>query len=127
MDRPSKVAVPRPISSRMTSEPVGRLVEDRRGLHHLDHEGGSPARQVVSGTDTAEQAVDDPDMGSIRGHERAGLRQYRDQRILPQEGRFTRHVRTGDQPQPVGLRQGRSHWRLNPPSRAAASAASTTG
>ena len=42
-------------------------------------------------------------MGSIGGHKRSGLCQYRDQRILPQEGRFTRHVWAGDQPQAVGF------------------------
>ena len=56
------MAVPRPISSRMTSERAGRLVQDRRGLDHLDHEGGAAARQIVGGADAAEQAVDDADL-----------------------------------------------------------------
>ena len=56
MARPSKVAVPRPISSRMTRLRSRRLVEDRRRLHHLDHEGRTAAREIVGRADAAEQA-----------------------------------------------------------------------
>ena len=35
-------------------------------------------------------------MRARRRHERAHLRQRGDQRVLAQEGRFTRHVRAGD-------------------------------
>ena len=39
--RPSRVLVPRPISSRMTSEGFGGgVVEDVGGFGHFDHEGG---------------------------------------------------------------------------------------
>ena len=38
-----------------------RLVEDRGGLDHLDHEGRAAARQIVGGADPAEQPVDDAD------------------------------------------------------------------
>ena len=62
MERPSKVAVPRPISSRMTRRAAGRLVQDGGGLDHLDHEGGAAARQIVGRADAAEQPVDDADM-----------------------------------------------------------------
>jgi hypothetical protein len=96
IESPSKVAVPRPISSRMTSARSG-LVEDRGGLDHLDHEGRASARQIVGGADAREQPVDDADAGARR-HEGAHLRQERDQRVLAQEGRLTRHVRAGDQP-----------------------------
>ena len=99
--------MPRPISSRMTSARVAGLVQDRRGLDHLDHEGRAPARQVVGGADPAEELVDDADPRLARRHERAHLRQHRDQRVLPQEGRLAGHVRPGEQPErprarPVG-------------------------
>ena len=38
---------------------LARLVEDRRGLDHLDHEGRAPAREIVGGADAREQPVDD--------------------------------------------------------------------
>ena len=79
--------------------PLRRLIEDRRRLHHLDHEGRAPARQIVGGADAAEQAIDDADMRALRRHERAHLREDRDQRVLAQEGRFAGHVGTGDEPQ----------------------------
>ena len=76
------------------------LVEDRRRLHHLHHEGGAARRQIVARADAAEQPVHDADMGRFGGHETAHLGQDGDQRILAQEGGFARHVGTGDQPQP---------------------------
>ena len=40
-----------------------RLIEDRRRLHHLDHEGRTPPRQIVSRADARKQPVHDADMG----------------------------------------------------------------
>jgi hypothetical protein len=40
---------------------VGRVVEDVRGLGHLDHEGRRAAREVVARADAREDAVDDAD------------------------------------------------------------------
>ena len=42
------------------------LVQDRRGLGHLDHEGGAPARQVVRSADAAEQPVHHADPRAIQ-------------------------------------------------------------
>ena len=78
-----------------------RLVEDGRGLDHLDHEGRSPARQIVGGADAAEQPVDDADGSGLGRHEGAGLCHHRDQRVLAQEGRLAGHVGAGQQPQPA--------------------------
>jgi hypothetical protein len=50
---------------------VGRLVEDGRGFHHFDHEGGAAARQVVRRANSREHRVDNPDMGGARRHEQA--------------------------------------------------------
>ena len=98
IERPSNVAVPRPISSRMTSERSRRLIEDRGGLDHLDHERRAPARQIVGRADAREQPVDDADVRARRRHERAHLRHHADQRVLAQKRRFAGHVGTGDEP-----------------------------
>jgi hypothetical protein len=81
------------------------LVQDRRRLDHLDHEGRTAARQIVGRPHPAEQPVDDADPGALRRHLRARLREDRDQRVLPQKGALPRHVGAGDEPDPVG-RQG---------------------
>ena len=49
--------------------PFGRLIEDGGGLHHLDHEGGAAARQIVCRADAAEQPVHHADMRGFRRHE----------------------------------------------------------
>ena len=48
---------------------LGRLIEDRRGLHHLDHERRSTSREIVCGADAAEQPVDHADVGGGGGDE----------------------------------------------------------
>ena len=74
------------------------LIEDRGGLHHLDHEGRASAGEIVGRADAREQAVDDADLGPLRRHEAAHLREHDDQRVLAQERRLARHVRAGEQP-----------------------------
>ena len=82
------------------------LVEDDGGLDHLDHEGGAAAREIVGRADAREQPVDDADPRPRRRHVGADLRHQRDQRVLPQEGRFARHVGAGDQPDLAGFLRG---------------------
>ena len=62
-----------------------RLVEDRRGLDHLDHEGRAAAGKVVGGADAREQPVDDADMRRAGRHEGADLREHDDERVLAQK------------------------------------------
>ena len=76
-----------------------RLIEDRRGFDHLDHEGRASARQIVRRADAAEQAVHRADMRAFRRNVATHLRHQRDQRVLPQKRRFPRHVRAGEQPE----------------------------
>ena len=83
----------------------GRLREDRRGLDHLDHEGRSPARQIVARPHAAEQSVDQPEGRGACRYEGACLREHDDQSVLAQEGRFTAHIGAGDKPKPVGFGQ----------------------
>ena len=85
---------------------VIRLVQDRGGFDHLDHEGRAPARQIVRRADATEKLADNADMGRACGHETAHLRHQRNQGVLPQEGRFTGHVRAGQQPDVRGFALG---------------------
>ena len=80
------------------------LIEDGGSFDHLDHEGRAPAGEIVGGADAREQPVDDADMRAARRNEAAHLREDRDQRVLPQERGFARHVGTGDQPDAAGVR-----------------------
>ena len=77
---------------------LGGAVQDRGRLDHLDHEGGTPARQVVGRADTAEQPVDHADDGGFRRNEKPGLCHHGNMGVLTQKGRFAGHVWTGDKP-----------------------------
>ena len=81
------------------------LVQDRRRLDHLDHEGRTSPRKVVGGADAAEQPVHRPDMRAVRRHEAAHLGQDGDERVLAQEGALAGHVRPGHQPEPALRRE----------------------
>ena len=72
-----------------------RLIEDGGGLDHLDHEGRAAAGEIVGRADAAEQTVDDAERGTLRRHERAGLGEHDDERVLAEEGRLARHVGSG--------------------------------
>ena len=81
----------------MTRLRARRVVQDVRRLDHLHHEGALPGRQVVLRADAGEDAIHQPDARRLRRDERADLRQQRNQRDLPQVGRFARHIRPGQQ------------------------------
>jgi len=55
------------------------VVQDVGGFRHLDHEGRTPAGQVVAGTDTREYAVDRADDGRLGGHPTTGVSEQDDQ------------------------------------------------
>ena len=74
-----------------------RGVENLGRLGHLDHKGGTPLRQVVAGTDTREDAIDQRQRRGSGRHERADLGHHRDQCGLSQVGGFSAHVRAGYQ------------------------------
>ena len=101
------------------------LVQDGRGLQHLDHERAPPCGQVVRRADAAEQLVHHADPGLGSRDERSDLGHEHDDRDLPQEGGLARHVRAGQQPETVclahpavvghegaalGLQQRLRHW-----------------
>ena len=65
--RPSKVEVPRPISSISTRLCARRVVQDGRALGHLHHEGRAPAGEVVGRADAREDPVDRPERARFAG------------------------------------------------------------
>ncbi len=75
------------------------VVEDVRGLRHLDHERGLAAVQRVVGAHAGEHAVAHTDRGAIGGHETPRLSQHHQQRRLADVRALARHVRAGDQRQ----------------------------
>ena len=79
-DRPSKVLVPRPISSIRMRLRVGGVVQDVRGFGHLHHERGAPAGQIVARADAREDAIERPEHRALRRHEAADVREQHDQR-----------------------------------------------
>ncbi|MNU58797.1 hypothetical protein D3C71_479410 [compost metagenome] len=74
----------------------GGVMQDVAGFSHLDHEGRLPAGKVVAGADAGQDAVDRADQRAAGRHEAADVGQQHDQRVLPHVGRFTAHVRAGD-------------------------------
>ena len=69
--RPSKVEVPRPISSSTTRLCEETVCRDVGGLLHLHHERGLAAGDVIGGADAREDAVDDRQLCVLCGHEGA--------------------------------------------------------
>ena len=59
------------------------MLENFRSLEHFHHKRAPVSEQVVFSADPREQSIYDPNRGSIRGDERTGLREHRDQRGLP--------------------------------------------
>ena len=90
MAMPSNVLVPRPTSSRMTSESRRGLVENLGGLDHLDHEGGLSGGEVVLGADAAEDAVEERQFGRGGRDERARLRHQGDECDLAEDRLISR-------------------------------------
>ncbi|QYU68541.1 MFS transporter [Leptolyngbya sp. 15MV] len=80
-------------------------VQDRGGLGHLDHEGGTAPGDVVAAADPAEQPVHETEAGRVRRHKQPGLGEHHDQRVLPQPGGFAGHVGAGEQAEAAAGRQ----------------------
>ncbi len=72
------------------------MIEDVRGLQHLDHEGALSGGDVVLRADAGEDAVDQSDASPLSRYERADLRQQGDQRDLPQPAALASHVGAGE-------------------------------
>ncbi len=73
------------------------VVEDVGGLVHLDHEGGVPPGEFVTGTDAREDAIDKAEAATVGGDPCAALRHQDKEGDLPDISGFTRHIGAGDQ------------------------------
>src|SRR5581483_1551537 len=73
-----------------------RIVENVRGLVHLDHERRFAARELVRCPDPREDAIEDAETRLRGGDERTRLIENHDERDLAEIGRLPPHVRTGD-------------------------------
>jgi hypothetical protein len=82
----------------------GRAADEGGRLGHLDHEGALPAREVVARADARVNPIDQADVGAVRGHVRAELREDHEERGLTHDRRLARHVRPGDHPHALPLR-----------------------
>src|SRR2546423_5453648 len=67
--------------------------QDVGGLHHLHHEGGEPARQLIVGAHPGKDAVTQTNDGARGRDEAADLGQRHDDPGLPEIGRLAGHVR----------------------------------
>ena len=72
------------------------VIEDVGGLVHLDHEGGVPPGEFVTGTDAREDAIDKAKAATAGGDPGAALRHQNKEGDLSDIGGFTRHIGTGD-------------------------------
>ena len=80
-----------------------RVVQDRRRLGHLDHEGGTAGSEIVGSADTGEHAVERAEDATVGRHVTADVGEQGDQRDLAHVGRFAAHVGAGDQQQAAVL------------------------
>jgi hypothetical protein len=76
-----------------------RVVQDGGSFGHLDHEGRAPGSEVVGGADAGEDAVERAEHAAVGRYVAADMGEQGDQRHLPHVGRFTAHVRAGDEQQ----------------------------
>ena len=78
----------------------GGQAHDRCRFDHFDHERAAPRGNVVVGANARENAIDDPNVCRLGGHETAHLGHEDDERHLAQVGTFAGHVRAGEQHDP---------------------------
>ena len=76
--------------------PVRNIVKDTGCLRHLYHKGGFARRNIIGCAYPGKYLIDVPDACRFGRHVRSHLRQQHNQRRLSEQGRFTRHVWTGN-------------------------------
>ena len=74
----------------------GRIVQDIRSFGHFHHKGRPSARNVIGTAHTSENTINWPDYRTFSWHVAANVSQQGNNRYLPHIGRFTAHVRAGD-------------------------------
>ena len=119
-DRPSKVEVPRPISSSTTRLRVVARVQDVGGLVISTMKVDWPRARSSEAPTRVKMRSTSRDCARSRRHEGARLRQQHDQRHLPQVGGLAGHVRAGEHDElRSARRRGRRRWGRSAPPRAA--------
>ena len=100
IDRPSKVAVPRPISSRMTrrAAPAWLRIAAVSTISTMKVE--RPRARSSAAPTRLNRRSTTPICAAAAGTKRAHLRQDGNQRVLPQERALAGHVGAGQQPEP---------------------------
>ena len=106
---PSKVEVPRPISSISTSECSVAAVHDGGGLGHLQHEGGLGVGQVVGRADAGVDGVDGPQAADCAGTKEPMAASSTIRATWRMKVALAAHVRAGDDQHACGCRAG-SRW-----------------
>ena len=81
--------------------PGGGIPENVGHLVHFHHKGGLPAGQVVGCAHSGENPVADGDVRLLRRYEGADGGHQGDERHLTHIGGFSRHIRTGNDGNPV--------------------------
>src|SRR5262249_60830151 len=84
--------------------PPAPVMADRGAPPPPAQEGRPPPAEPPPRPAARNQPVDDAVLRVFGRPEAAHLRENGDQRVLPQEGRFPRHVRAGEEPDAAGLR-----------------------
>jgi len=74
----------------------GCVIDDEGGLIHLDHEGGLAFGEIIGGSDAAENAVGEADVGVLSRDVGTDLGHEGDEGDLANVGRFTGHVGAGE-------------------------------
>ena len=77
------------------------IPEDIRHLRHLHHKGTLTAGQIIRCAHAGKDPVADSDIGILCRHKASDLRHKNDQGHLPHVGGFSRHIRSGDNGNPV--------------------------
>lgn len=93
---PSKVLVPRPISSRMSQAVIRGVADNARDFVHLHHKGALVGDKVIARSYPGKDFIGNGDHGGFCGHETADMRHQRNERYLPHIRAFSRHIRPGN-------------------------------
>src|SRR5258706_15615419 len=68
------------------------VVQNVRGLTHLNHESGLTTREIVAGADAGKDAVYQIDARRLCRHKRTGVREQSQESYLPDVRALTGHV-----------------------------------
>ena len=84
-----------------------RVMQNRRRFGHLHHEGRTSGSEIVRRTNAREDLIERAERHAAGRNKAADMCHQGDQRRLPHIGRFTAHVRAGDQQQATAVTQAR--------------------